>query len=323
MTQVNKVSTQFKTFVGIDVSKAKFDVSCSNLTKGKTFAYTKTGLKQFLLSLKESEEPLVCLEATGGLERELVRRLQKNGYPVAVVNPRQIRDFARASNQLAKTDQIDARVIVQFAKTMEPRITPALTVPQQKLRDFTARRRQVSSMLVQEKNRLGSTADQEIRKLIQKVIKLYEKQLEAIQKKQHQLIEDDEQTQTKARIIASVPGLGPATVSVLISELPELGNLNRQQIARLVGVAPTNRDSGTMRGKRTTGGGRTAIRNALFMPTVVAKQYNPTIKTFYDRLVENGKPKMVAIIASMRKLLTILNTMIKEGKTWNQNLKTT
>lgn len=323
MTHSNKHSHQFKTFVGIDVSKDKFDVDSSNLPKGKTFAYTTAGLKQFLLSLKDSETPLICLEATGGIERELVRTLQEEGYPAAVINPRQIRDFARASNQLAKTDQIDARVIAQFAEKMQPRISPTLTISQQKLRDLTARRRQLASMLVQEKNRLGSTPDQEIRKMIEKVIKLYEKQLETIQQKQQRLIEEDEQAQTKARIIESVPGLGPATVSVLISELPELGNLNRQQIARLVGVAPTNRDSGTMRGKRTTGGGRTAIRNALFMPTVVAKQYNPTIKTFYDRLVENGKPKMVAIIASMRKLLTILNTMIKEGKTWRQNLKTT
>lgn len=323
MIQSNKLATQFKTFVGIDVSKDKFDVASSNLPKGKSFAYTKSGLKQFLLSLKDSEEPFICLEATGGLERELVRTLQEDGFPVAVVNPRQIRDFARASNQLAKTDQIDARVIAQFAEKMQPRITPALTVPQQKLRDLTARRRQLSSMLVQEKNRLGSTADQEICKMIEKVIKLYEQQLKMIQQKQQRLIEEDEQAQTKARIIESVPGLGPATVSVLIAELPELGNLNRQQIARLVGVAPTNRDSGTMRGKRTTGGGRTTIRNALFMPTVVAKRYNPRIKTFYDRLVEKGKPKMVALIASMRKLLTILNTMIKEGKTWNKNLKTT
>ncbi len=323
MTQDNKVSTQFKTFVGIDVSKDKFDVAFSNLPKGKTFTYTKKELKQFLLSLKDSETPLICLEATGGLERELVRTLQEEGFSVSIVNPRQIRDFARASNQLAKTDQIDARVIARFAEKMQPRITPVLTVSQQKLRDLTARRRQLSSMLVQEKNRLGNTPDQEIRKMIEKVINLYEKQLDTIQQKQQQLIKDDEQTQTKARIIDSVPGLGPATVSVLISELPELGNLNRQQIARLVGVAPTNRDSGTMRGKRTTGGGRTAIRNALYMPTIVAKQHNPTIKTFYDRLVENGKPKMVALIASMRKLLTILNTMIKEEKTWNKNLKTT
>lgn len=151
--------------------------------------------------------------------------------------------------------------------------------------------------------------------MIQKVIKMYKKQLEAIQTKQQQLIEDDEQAQTKARIIASVPGLGPATVAGPISELPDLGNLNRQQIARLVGVAPTNRDSGTMRGKRTTGGGRRKVRNSLFMPTLVAKQHNPKIKTFYERLVENGKPKMVTLIASMRKLLTILNVMIKEEKT--------
>jgi transposase len=323
MTDDNKVSTQFETFVGIDVSKDKFDVAYSHLTKGKTFAYTKAGLKKFLLSLKEFDEPFICLEATGGLERELARTLHENGCSVAVVNPRQIRNFARASNQLAKTDQIDARIISQFAETMQPRTTLALTTSQQKIRDFTARRRQLSKMLVQERNRLGSTVDKDIRKMIQQVIKLYKKQLEAVQKKQQQLIEDDEQAQTKAHIIASVPGLGPATVAVLISELPELGNLNRQQIARLVGVAPTNRDSGTMRGKRTTGGGRRDVRNALFMPTLVAKQHNPKIKTFYDRLVENGKPKMVAVIASMRKLLTILNIMIKEGKTWNQQTRIT
>jgi transposase len=198
-----------------------------------------------------------------------------------------------------------------------------MTILQQKLRDLTTRRRQVSRMIVREKNRLGTTLDKDIRKMIQQVIKLYEKQLQAIQDKQQKIIEDDEQTQAKARIITSVPGLGPATVATLISQLPELGNLNRQQIARLVGVAPTNRDSGKLRGKRTIGGGRTDVRNALYMPTIVAKQYNPKIKAFYDRLVENGKPKMVAIIASMRKLLTILNVMIREGKTWNQQLQST
>ena len=243
-------------------------------------------------------------------------RLHQEQIDVAVVNPRQIRDFARAGNQLAKTDAIDARIIAEFARTMQPRVTPPLSNSRRQLLDLAARCRQVTRMIVQEKNRLDTTLDKGIRQMIQQAIRLYERQLDTLRQKQQQLIEDDEQTQTKARIIASVPGLGPATVAVLIAELPELGTLNRRQIARLVGVAPTNRDSGTLRGKRTTGGGRAEIRTALFMPTVVAKQYNPTIKGYYDRLVENGKPKMVALIASMRKLLSILNVMIREQTPW-------
>jgi transposase len=305
-----------KLCVGIDVSKHNLDVACSNHPSVQTFANTSAGLRQLLTSLKERQPQLVCLEATGGYERALVDRLHQEQIDVAVVNPRQIRDFARAGNQLAKTDAIDARIIAEFARTMQPRVTPPLSNSRRQLLDLAARCRQVTRMIVQEKNRLDTTLDKGIRQMIQQAIRLYERQLDTLRQKQQQLIEDDEQTQTKARIIASVPGLGPATVAVLIAELPELGTLNRRQIARLVGVAPTNRDSGTLRGKRTTGGGRAEIRTALFMPTVVAKQYNPTIKGYYDRLVENGKPKMVALIASMRKLLSILNVMIREQTPW-------
>ena len=307
-----------KLCVGIDVSKHKLDVACSDDRAVQTFANTAAGLKQLLTFLKKLQPQLVCLEATGGYERMVVDMLQQHHFQVAVVNPRPVRDFARARNQLAKTDAIDARIIAQFALLMQPRVTPPLPSNRRQLLDLAARCRQVTRMIVQEKNRLDTTLDKGIRKMIQQAIRLYERQLDTLREQQQQLIEDDEQTQTKARIIASVPGLGPATVAVLIAELPELGTLNRQQIARLVGVAPTNRDSGTLRGKRTTGGGRAHIRTALFMPTVVAKQFNPTIKAYYDRLVENGKPKMVALIASMRKLLTILNVMIREGKIWNQ-----
>lgn len=313
MTDDNKLC------VGIDVSKEKLDVACSHNQRVQTFAYTKAGLKQLAAFLKQHSPELVCLEATGGYERTLVDVLHQHQFVVAVVNPRQVRDFARAGNQLAKTDAIDARIIAKFAQLMQPRVTPPLPENRRKLLDLASRCRQVTKLIVQEKNRLGTTLDKEICQMIQQAIRLYQRQLETIRQKQQQLIEQDETAQAKARIITSVPGLGPATVSVLISELPELGTLNRQQIARLVGVAPTNRDSGTLRGKRTTGGGRAAIRTALFMPTIVAKQYNPRIKAFYDRLVENGKPKMVALIACMRKLLTILNVMIRDGKTWNQS----
>lgn len=308
-----------KLHVGIDVSKQKLDIAFSHRTKVETFPYTKPGIKQLLSSLKKSPDAFICLEATGGWERALLGHLHENGFEVAVVNPRQIRDFARATNQLAKTDQIDARIIAQFAALMRPRPTPPLTVSQQKLRDFTARKRQVTKLLVQEKNRLATTFDKEIQKLIKQTIALFEKQLEAIRKQMQQLIDEDEKAQAIARIIESVPGLGPATAATLIAEVPELGSLNRQQIARLIGVAPTNRDSGTMRGKRTTGGGRVTVRNAMYMPTIVAVQHNPKIKEFYTRLVQNGKPKLVALIAAMRKLLTILNVMIREQKIWKQN----
>ncbi len=317
------MSDHTKVVVGIDVSKEKLDVACSHESRVRTFATTQAGLRRLLTFLKRENPELVCLEATGGYERSLVEALHEHEFIIAVVNPRQIRDFARACNQLAKTDAIDARIIAQFGERMQPRITPPVPKNRRKLLDLTSRKRQVTKLLIQEKNRLGVTADQEISKMIEQGVRFYEKQLDVIRQKQQQIIESDEQMQSQARIIASVPGLGPATVSTLIAELPELGDLNRQEIARLVGVAPTNRDSGTLRGKRTTGGGRVAVRNALYMPIVVAKLHNPKIKAFYDRLVAGGKPKMVALIACMRKMLTILNVMIKNGTTWNQLPKST
>lgn len=304
--------------VGIDVSKKNLDIADTTRSKTETIPYTTSALKQFLSSLKKLQPTLICLEATGGLERELVAFLHKHDFDVAVVNPRQIRDFARANNQLAKTDQIDARIIAQFAQLLKPRITQPITETQQTIKDLTARKRQVSKALVQENNRLARTIDKSICKMVNQVIKLYEKQKTTIERQLVELIATDEAAQEKSRIIQSTPGLGPASAAVLIAELPELGTVNRQQIGRLIGVAPTNRDSGTMRGKRTTGGGRSQVRTALFMPVIVAKQYNPKIKAFYDRLIEKGKPKMVALIAAMRKLITILNVMIRDGKTWNE-----
>ncbi len=309
--------------LGVDISKHKLDYAWSNSPQVQTISNSPQGLSQLLSALKKSPVQMVCLEATGGLERRLVQTLHDHKIPVAVVNPRQIRDFARATGQLAKTDQIDARIIARFADLVQPRTTSALTPDQQKLRDLTARKRQVSKLLVQEKNRLAATADKDIRRMIQQAIRLYERQLKTIMGHQHTLIQMDKTAQTKAGIIQSVPGFGPATVATLISELPELGTLSRQQIARLIGVAPINRDSGTFRGKRTTGGGRVEIRKALYMPTVVALRHNPPIKAFYERLVAAGKPKLVALIASMRKLITTLNVMIRNGKMWNKTPNTT
>ena len=202
---------------------------------------------------------------------------------------------------------------------MTLRSTPSITSSQPKIRALTAIKRQFIQLLVQEKILLTICFDTCIQRLIEQGIAFYEQQLSELRCQLAALVEADEQAQVKARIINSVPGVGPATVATLIAELPELGTLNRQQIAKLVGIAPTNRDSGTLRGKRTTGGGRVEVRKALYMPTIVAKQYNPKIKAFYDRLVAAGKPKLVALIACMRKLLTILNVMIRWGKDWRRN----
>ncbi len=306
------------TYIGIDISKENLDLAYSNEQPNQTLKYNQHGLKQLLNSLKKIPKPFVCLEATGGLERRLVQCLHEKDIDVAVVNPRQIRDFARACNQLAKTDQIDANIIARFAQAMQPRITAPMTKSEQKIRDLTTRRRQLVKTVVQQKNQLTATADREIRRMVQQIIRVCEKQLAKIESQRQQLIEEDVDSKAKLEVITSVPGLAEKTASVLISELPELGKLNRQQIGRLVGVAPINRDSGTMRGKRTTGGGRKEIRTALYMPTIVAMKHNPQIKAFYERLVDQGKPKLVALIASKRKLLTILNVMIREGKKWNQ-----
>ncbi len=310
-------------YIGIDVAKEKLDLASSENKQGKSFEYNKKGLKKLTTYLKQCSPKLICLEATGGWERKLVATIHELEIPVAVVNPRQIRDFARAANQLAKTDEIDARIIAEFAKLMQPRITPKLSESQQKLRDQTARKRQLNKLLTQEKNRLATTHDKDMQKLVRKTITFLERQMKTVKTALTKIIEQDKQTQKTAQIISSVPGLGPATAATLISEPPELGKLNRQQIARLIGVAPTNRDSGTLRGKRTTGGGRVDVRNALYMPTIVAKKYNPKIKSFYERLLANGKSKMAAIIAAMRKLITILNVMIREQKTWKQTTVST
>ena len=306
MTQHNISDVgQHHVCVGIDVSQHKLDVAVSGQSTVHTLPYAKAGLRRVLSLVKQADAALVCLEATGGLERTLVDFLQAQGIDVAVVNPRQIRDFARAMGRLAKTDAIDARTIAQFGQMMQPRITPPVTPAARKLSALTARRRQVLHMLVQEQNRLRTVSDKEIRRLIRQAIRFYEKQRDALSEQLQQLIANDEQLQAKAALLRTVPGIGPAATAMLLAELPELGELNRQQIARLVGVAPTNRDSGTLRGHRTTGGGRSHVRTALFLPTLVATQHNPVIRAFYRRLVADGKPKMVALVAAMRKLLCI------------------
>ena len=310
------MSQSITSCVGIDVSKHSLDVAFNERGRVQSLPYTTAGLRQLLTLLEQRRPEFVCREATGDLERRVVEFLQQHGWNVAVVNPRQIRNFARTLNQLAKTDAIDARILAHFGRLHAPRITPPVPERLRKLPDLTARRRQVQHMHVQEQNRLGTAVDRDVRRLIQQALRLYERQLAQLDEQIATLIEEDEALQEKTRVLESVPGIGPATSAMLVAELPELGQINRQQIARLVGVAPTNRDSGTLRGKRTTGGGRRHVRTALFMPLVVAIRHNPTITAFYERLVAGGKAKLVALIAAMRKLLTILNVLVRDGVKW-------
>lgn len=304
-------------FVGIDIAKHSFDVCCMPQNQTCTLPQSKIGFQKLKQLLDQHKITLIALEATGRLERPLVKFLQQHKLPVAIVNPRQIRDFARAMNRLAKTDRIDAQVIAIFAQKIRPRQAMKTSENREKLEAFTTRRRQINDMLVQENNRLDRTDDPGIRQLIKQAVELYKKQMQQIEQDIKSLIAADEGMRRRADIIQSIPGLGTATAAILIADLPELGALNRQQVGRLIGVAPINRDSGLWRGKRTTGGGRRHVRAALFMPVLVAIRHNDVLKNFYQRLLKNGKSKMVAIIATMRKLLTILNTMVKNNQTWN------
>jgi transposase len=310
-------SHSHSTFVGIDVAKHSCDVATNHARDVRQFVYDEHGLEQLVRHLRPLAPALIVMEATGGLERRLLHHLITAGFKVSVVNPRQIRDFAKAFNQLAKTDAIDARIIASFAEVVKPRTCDLPEEYEQKLQALVTRRRQVIDARQRERNRLDRTSDADMLAMIQQVIDLYTSQLAQLDEEIATIIDDTPALQQRAAILRSAPGIGPATTGSLIAELPELGRLNRQQIAKLVGVAPINRDSGMMRGRRTTTAGRTAVRNALYMATLVATRRNPTISACYQRLLANGKSKMVALVASMRKFLTILNLMIARQTHWN------
>lgn len=314
-------SPQHLTFVGIDVSKHFLDVAATgDDARPRRFSHDDQGLAQLVQHLGPLAPRLIAMEATGGLERRPLAHLILAGFSVAIVNPRQIRDFARAFNQLAKTDAIDARIIASFAQTVQPRACELPQEHEQKLQALVTRRRQIIHARVQETNRMDRTHDRHMLDMIQEAVDLYTRQLTHVNAEIHKLIDDCHDLQQRAVILRSAPGIGPATAGVLIAELPELGRLNGRQVAKLVGVAPMNRDSGLMRGKRTTGGGRTGVRNALYMATLVATKHNPAIRTFYQRLVAGGKSKMVALVASMRKFLIILNAMVAHQAPWKTSI---
>ena len=311
------MKTNFEsTWVGIDVSKHHWDVAIAGKKSTYHFNADSTGGKKLLAFLDQTQPVLVCLEATGGMEALLAQLLHQQGWKVSVVNPRQVRDFARAQGQLAKTDRLDTQVIALFAAKMNPKPTEPPSENQAKLRSLRARRRQVSNALVQEKNRLGVTLDLDARRFIQEAIDFYQQQLLDLDQQIEELIQQDAQFQKQLSLLTSVPGVGKTTAAALMADCPELGKLNRRQAARLSGLAPINRDSGTLRGKRMIGGGRASIRQGLFMATLVATRHNPTIRAFYQQLLARGKAKMTALTACMRKLLLILNAILKENQPW-------
>ena len=304
------------TYIGIDVAKRFFDLYDTAAQKHDHFENTPTGIRECVTQLAACTPALIVLENTGGYETDLAVALQAAGLPVAVVNPRRIRDFARASGQLAKTDKIDALMIARYAETLQPPPRGVWDAQTRIIKGLVARRHQLVEMRTAEKNRLEHARDAAIAKSIGAVIKTFERELDKVERQLRDRITGTPELQQKAEQLKSVPGIGDTTAMMLIAEVPELGQLNRRQIAALIGVAPINRDSGTFRGKRMTGGGRRGVRARMYMPTLVAIQFNPVIREFYQRLVNNGKSKMTAVVTAMRKLLTILNSMIAKNQHW-------
>jgi len=305
-------------FIGIDVSKARLDVAIRPSGQTESVSNDTAGIEALVKRLSESRPALIVLEATGGVERSVTRALASAELPVVVVNPRQVRDFAKATGQLAKTDRIDAQVLARFAQAVRPALRPLPDEVSWELRAGVTRRRQITEMIVAERNRLGATS-KAIRKRIEAHIRWLESELDRADQDLDQSIRQSPIWQENQELLQSVPGIGPVISRTLLAELPELGQLNRKQMAALVGIAPLNRDSGTMRGRRTIWGGRASVRAVLYMAALVASKRNAIIRAFYQRLRTAGKAPKVALVACMRKLLTILNSMIKHKTRWSEN----
>lgn len=304
--------------VGIDVAKAALDVAVRPSGEQRHLSHDAAGIAElvgWLQSLRPQPQLLV-LEATGGYEAPLVAELGVTGLPVAVVNPRQVRDFARATGRLAKTDRLDAQVLAHFGQAVRPTPRPLPTEEAQALAALVERRRQVVAMRTAEENRLGATRVAAVRARIQAHLAWLEADLRDIDDDLRQRLRASPLWREQDDLLQSVPGIGPILSLTLLAELPELGRLSHGQIAALVGVAPLNRDSGTLRGRRAVWGGRRAVRTTLYMGTLRATRCNPAIRAFYERLLAAGKAKKVALVACMHKLLMILNAMVKHHTSW-------
>lgn len=306
-------------FIGIDVSQAHLDVAGRPSGERWRFDNTLEGIAQVVDQLLPLAPRLIVLEATGGWELSVTASLAAAGLPVAIVNPRQVRDFAKSLGRLAKTDQIDALILARFAEAVRPEVRPLPDAQTQELQAVLVRRRQLIEMLVAEKNRLALT-HASMRPRLNQHIAWLEAELEELDQQLHDRLQASPVWREKEDLLRSVKGVGAVTATTLLAELPELGQLNRKQIAALVGVAPFNCDSGQRQGQRAIWGGRATVRTCLYMAALSAVQHNVVIKPFYQRLIAAGKKRKVALVACMRKLLTILNAMLRSGKKWQPAL---
>jgi transposase len=302
--------------VGIDVAMDRLDVAVR--PSGEVFMVERNaaGLEFLAERLRQVSPHIVALEATGGFETVAAAALAAAGLPVVIVNPAQIRAFAKAIGQRAKTDPIDAGVIAHFAEATRPEVRPLPDEATRLLSDLVARRRQIIEMIVAERQRERRITVKRLKSSIARLLKALEKELASVDTDIDDAVRSSPAWRDKENLLASVPGVGPGIARTLIADLPELGQLNRKEIAALAGLAPFARQSGKWRGKTFIGGGRTTVRTVLFMGALVAKKHNPVLKAFFDRLVSAGKPKMVALIAVARKLLTILNAILRDNRPW-------
>lgn len=316
-TNKNNLADESK-FVGIDVSKASLDVFVRPSKACFRFDNDNNGIKKLIKEIQKISPRLIIAEATGGLERAVIKQLREKNMPAAVINPKQARDFAKATGRLAKTDKIDAGILAHFGEAIKPEIREAKDDSTEYLSELMVRRAQLIQILTAEKNR-NNSVQKLIQKQVKKTIGFLEKELVDLDKSINEYIDKNDALSEKRKIMCSVPGIGTVTTISLLSELTELGNANKKEIAALCGVAPFNRDSGNVMGKRAIFGGRSRVRTALYMATISAIRCNPSIKKFYERLKQGGKKTKVALVACMHKLVIILNTMLKNKTAWVDN----
>lgn len=305
--------------IGVDVSKGQLDFYIHERGIVLSVDNTSAGIKQVLGRLNRYRIERIVVEATGRYEYHLVQMAIDKGMPIIISQPLQIRRFAQARGQLAKTDAIDAVVIADYAATLQPEVRPQQSKQLLKIRDTIARRRQLMVMLTMEKNRYH-IMPKELKGDIQRHISFMQKQVEKLDKQLTVLVEGEASWREKRAVMLSMPGIGNVVVNTLLGDMPELGQITRKEIAALAGVAPMNRDSGTFKGKRRIQGGRASVRTVLYMATLTSIQHNPVIRSFYQRLVAKGKHKKVALTACIRKMIIILNAMVRDGVMWNETL---
>lgn len=315
-------------FIGIDVAKADFVVAREGVAGSKSYPNTERGYRDLIKDLDHDDAPRerIVLEATGGYERGLVTALGAKGLPVVVVNPRQVRDFAKATGQLAKTDHIDAHVLADFGARVKPKLKPLATEEQDELKDFLTRNEQLIQMLVAEKSRLLQAQGRgrhTLRRKIKSHISFLERELRMLDSDLDDTLKKSSLWRENDDLLQSVPGIGKQTARTLLGLVPELGSLNAGEIGKLIGLAPLNRDSGKLRGKRHITGGRRRVRAVLYMATLVATRFNPVVRVWYQRMLAGGKPKKVALVACMRKLLVVLNAMMKTRTRWQPQITPT